>query len=93
MRPSVPNEGNASDEGDGLTTRMAMYPEDTVTEEHDRLRRRTNELSKAIQALSGSARRFDRAEHEALAADLRQHNEDLRAHRARRTQAHPIRRL
>jgi hypothetical protein len=77
----------------GLTTRLSTTLEETVTEEHDRLLRRANELSEATQALSRSAIRFDQAEHEALAAELRQRNEDLRAHRERQERAHHIRRL
>jgi Spy/CpxP family protein refolding chaperone len=53
-------------------------PEETVTEELHRLLRRTDELSNATDALS--RKRFDKAENEALAAQMREHRADLRAH-------------
>jgi hypothetical protein len=77
----------------GATTRLFRNPKETVTEEHDRLLRRTHELCKATEALYRSPIRFDRAEHEALAAELREHHSHLRAHRERQERVHHIRRL
>jgi uncharacterized protein (DUF2461 family) len=69
-----------------------MNPEETGTE-YDRLLGRTNELCKATNALCRSPTRFNRAEHETLAAELREHHFHVRAHKEKQERAHHLRRL
>jgi len=61
---------------------MAMNDE-TITQEHDRLRRRTEELLSETRGLDVSVKPFDKGEHAAHRAHLREHRSDLRAHIAR----------
>jgi hypothetical protein len=68
--------------------------DETLTEEHARLLRRTKELSRATDKLSLPLMApFDRGTHEALAAELREHQSDLRAHTERQKRAHHLRQL
>jgi hypothetical protein len=57
-----------------------MPRDETISEEHDRLQRRTNELCKATDSLSLSLKQFDKVEHGALTLELREHHAALRAH-------------
>jgi hypothetical protein len=57
-----------------------MPRDETLTEEHDRLQRRTNELCEATDSLSLSRKQFDEVDHQALALELREHHAALRAH-------------
>jgi hypothetical protein len=70
-----------------------VAPEETLSEEHDRLQQRTNELRSATEELSLSVKPFDKAVHEILAAELREHHSHLRAHTERQKRENHIRRL
>jgi hypothetical protein len=56
---------------------------ETITQEHDRLRRRTAELLSETRGLSVTWKPFDKSEHAAHRAHLREHRSDLRAHSSR----------
>jgi hypothetical protein len=70
-----------------------MLRDETVTEEHERLLRRTKELGRATERLSLPLTPYDRGAHEALAAELREHQSHLRAHTERQKRAHYLRQL
>jgi hypothetical protein len=51
-----------------------------VADQHDRLRKRTEQLRASTAALSITAKPFDKAEHAAHKVQLRKHRVDLAAH-------------
>jgi hypothetical protein len=62
------------------TVLRASPVRETLAEEHQRLRRRTEELKEDHTALARDRRPFDQAEHDAHNADLATHKRDLAAH-------------
>jgi hypothetical protein len=64
----------------GLTMKTSRR---AVADQHDRLRKRTEQLRASTAALSITAKPFDKAEHAAHKVRLRKHRFDLAAHAER----------
>ena len=61
-----------------------MAPE-TKRQEHSRLRKRTDKLKKEHAGLGLDRKPFDQTEHDDHTAALKEHQDDLARHRARRS--------
>ena len=62
---------------------MAPMPGKARREEHHRLQKRTDELKHEHDDLSLDRTPFNKADHDAHAAELRKHADDLKDHRER----------